>query len=540
MPLTVNNNQFLQQIPSLQQQPVLFENDNPDISGTQNEPYPVHFLPPLIQNAVSEAQRNVQAPVEFVAAAALAAISLACQDRIDVRRRVGLEGPTSLNLVVISESGERKSSVYNIFMDAIHKYEEKKDKELELVIKKFHAEYSRWKDELSGKKSAIKLSSKKNEPLDELNKQHDEILSREPIEPKVPKLIMNNATVEGIEDTLHSRWPSSGLVSDEGGVIFESRALNKLGDLNKLWDGKELHVTRKKKEDSFVLRDVRFSFFAMVNSDTFKNFLDKKGELSRDNGFLARCLFAYPVSTKGTRFIYNTDLPHQYVDDFCKRLSDILNSEKPTSRLMLEFSPEALNAWVNFYNNVEADQLKCGLLYDISDFATKISENVARLAALFHYFDGKTGAIGVETIKQAIRICAWYMCEFKRLFSVPDKEFCEMADAALLEKFLIGLCQRMRGKDCIEKNRITQGVPEPLRSNKKRRDDALLALEEAGKVRVVQFPNSKTKFVMLYQQWFPLDVDFSGPELLPNEARNSSELNEQLVWPARPRFNTRW
>lgn len=521
------NNNYTNTIYVNKKQPVLYELNNPNIIPLYNNPYPVDALPDLIRNAVQEAQGNVQAPVELVAASALAAISLACQDRIDVRRYGSLEGPTSLNLVVIGESGERKSSVSNIFMDAIEKYENEISKKSEQDMQKFDTEYSRWENELSGKVSAIKIRSKNSKPLDELNNEHDEIISRKPIMPKVPKLIMSDATIEGILDSLHSKWPSAGLITDEGSVIFDSRALSKLGNLNKLWDGKQLSLTRKKKEDSFVLRDARLTFFFMVQRDTLKNYLEKKGELSRDTGFLARCLFAYPFSTQGTRYIYNTNLPHQYIDNFGKRISEILNSEKSDSRITLEFSEEAMTILMKLNNIIEERICDGGIYSNIRDCASKIQENIARMAALFHYFEDRTGAIGVETLHRAHDICIWHLNEFNRLFSVPDTALLGMADAVLLERWLIeSICPRLYGNNCIEKSYLTQRVPNQLR-DKKRRDAAFLALENAGKVTIVQFPFTKTNFLFLKSPVFQIGMQGRGDPLPKHVVRFWSQVPVQ-------------
>ncbi|HDX5113643.1 TPA: DUF3987 domain-containing protein, partial [Escherichia coli] len=46
--------------------------------------FPLSSLPPLIRDAVIEAQQITQAPLGLVAASALGAVSLVCQNLIDV------------------------------------------------------------------------------------------------------------------------------------------------------------------------------------------------------------------------------------------------------------------------------------------------------------------------------------------------------------------------------------------------------------------------------------------------------------------------
>lgn len=86
--------------------------------------FPVHALPELVRNAVNEVNRNIQAPMALIASSALSAISLSCQHAVDVLRPNGLVTPVSLALMVIAESGERKTTVDRIFTKAIQEYQD--------------------------------------------------------------------------------------------------------------------------------------------------------------------------------------------------------------------------------------------------------------------------------------------------------------------------------------------------------------------------------------------------------------------------------
>lgn len=76
--------------------------------------FPLSSLPPLIRDAVIEAQQITQAPLGLVAASALGAVSLVCQNLIDVCRLNTLRGPVSLFLLTLAESAERKGQASRI------------------------------------------------------------------------------------------------------------------------------------------------------------------------------------------------------------------------------------------------------------------------------------------------------------------------------------------------------------------------------------------------------------------------------------------
>ena len=72
--------------------------------------FPLSSLPPLIRDAVIEAQQITQAPLGLVAASALGAVSLVCQNLIDVCRLNTLRGPVSLFLLTLAESENENRS----------------------------------------------------------------------------------------------------------------------------------------------------------------------------------------------------------------------------------------------------------------------------------------------------------------------------------------------------------------------------------------------------------------------------------------------
>ena len=86
-------------------------------------PYPLDALPAKIRAAVDEVQGFAKAPRAMIATSAIAALSLAIQPHANIERAQGLHSPVGLFLLVIADSGERKSSVDGFFTKAIRDYE---------------------------------------------------------------------------------------------------------------------------------------------------------------------------------------------------------------------------------------------------------------------------------------------------------------------------------------------------------------------------------------------------------------------------------
>jgi hypothetical protein len=83
--------------------------------------FPIESLPALLRDAVIEVQTYVEAPTAL--SSALSALALAGQASVDVRRDSMMSGPSSLFMMTIAESGERKSTTDNYFLIPINEFE---------------------------------------------------------------------------------------------------------------------------------------------------------------------------------------------------------------------------------------------------------------------------------------------------------------------------------------------------------------------------------------------------------------------------------
>ncbi len=150
-------------------------------------------------------------------------------------------------------------------------------------------------------------------------------LEKKPKQPKKRTMILRDASPEAIAWHLHDVHRSAGLMSDEGGQILSGRAVGQLPMLNTLWDGGDLVVNRKDAE-SFTVREARLTLNVLVQYQTFKDFIKRRGRLARDNGFFARALICDPASTQGQRPIRSIETAtFPKLEVFQKRLTELLS-----------------------------------------------------------------------------------------------------------------------------------------------------------------------------------------------------------------------
>lgn len=459
------------------------------------EPYPLDALPETLRYAVEEVQGFVKAPPPLVACSALAALSVAAQALVDVKRAEKLTGPSGLFFLTIADSGERKSTCDGFFTKAIREYECEQAELAKPELEKYRADIAAWEAEKSGITEAIKAAAKKNEQVDvDENKQRLERLeNRKPEPPRIPKLIRGDDTPENLAWALMKEWPSAGILSSEAGLIFGAHAMGRdsimrnLGLLNLLWDGGSLSIGRRTSE-SFTVRGARLTVGLMIQEATLQSFFDRSEGLPRGTGFLARFLVAWPESTQGTRTFTEAPQAWPALARFNRRIAEILahpvrlEQDGSLAPEMLETDPSAKALWIKLHDTIEAELRSGGELYDVRDVAAKTADNAVRLAALFHVLEhGPSGAIGATTFEGASRIAMWHLTEARRFFgelALPE----EQTDAARLDAWLIDQC-RKQGVASFSRREIQRNItPSRLRDGK-RLAQALRELQDLGRLR---------------------------------------------------------
>jgi len=419
----------------------------PLIAVVEPEPYPIDALPAVIRSAVKEVQAFVQAPVSLVASCALSAVSLAVQAHVDVKREDKLVGPSSLNLLDIAESGERKTTCDGFFTTAIEQYEQQQREQFEPVIIQYKADLDAWTANRNGLLDLIRAEAKKQKDTGAYKDRLRELETAKPKAPRVPKLLRGDDTPENLAWSLATSWPSAGVLSSEAGLILGAHGMGResimrnLALLNILWDGKTHDIGRRTSE-SFTLRGARFTVGLQVQEAALRSFFEDSKGLARGMGFFAR-----PESTQGYRPFREAPAAWPALARFHRRLSEILNMPVPIddtgvlTPIVLPFTPEAKGAWIAYHDAIESELRTGGELYDVRDVASKSADNAARLAALFQVFEHSPGAIGLDAFQRAARIAAWHLNESRRFFGLLALPI-EVSDAARLDTWLLGYCRR--------------------------------------------------------------------------------------------------
>lgn len=153
----------------------------------------------------------------------------------------------------------------------------------------------------------------------------------------------------------------------------------------------------------------------------------------------------------------------------------------------MTLSQEAKLSWIDFYNHIE-EMIGNGHLSDMRDFASKISNNVARVAALIHYYEFETDEINSKSMSNAINFGYNCIDSFKYLFAEKTTEQKAFEYAKMLYDWFI-----KNSTNTIFKKFLYTFGPNKLR-NKENLEMALWRLHNDGEINY--YANAKPAYII--------------------------------------------
>ena len=408
----------------------------------QASSYPVDALGSILASAAKAIVDRIQCPDTLAAQSVLAAASLAVQAHADVEiPATGHVKPTSLFMVSVAASGERKSAADGEALYPVRK----REKALREAYAADVPEYLKLKAAFdAARKKALEGKDDRFATKSKLDAVGDE-----PPKPLEPMLTCGEPTFEGICKLLAGGQPAMGIFSDEGGSFIGGHGmspdakLRTIAGLSGIWDGSLIKRVRA-LDGSSIIGGKRVALHLMAQPEAAAQMLTDPVLL--DQGFLSRVLVSAPSSTAGTRFQREPDpASSAAISRYHARILSILERQ-PTlaldSRNELEprvlcFAPDAAKAWREYADHVEGLLAPGQPLESIRGFSNKLPEHAARIAAVLMLVDNiEARHIDLETFGRAIRLAEYYTREALRLFEAGYASP-ELRRAEALRKWLL-------------------------------------------------------------------------------------------------------
>lgn len=404
----------------------------PERQGVEPEPlrrpmpepqaYPLDALGDVLGSAARAIHDVVKAPAAMCGTSLLAAASLATQAQANVTHD-GRTEPLSLWACTIGESGERKSAVDGWALGAHYRHERNAQADYAEALKAYAPERAAYDA------ACQKAKGGKGATRDSIRQALADV-GEPPEAPLSPLLVLGEPTLEGAQRQLIQGWPSLGLFSDDAGEFLGGYSMGReqktrtAAALSKLWDKGTFDRVRAKADEAGAKHyGKRLALHFMVQPVIAEAVLSDP--ILCGQGFLPRCLLAWPTSTIGGRDYNRADLSeHPALRRYWAKVHALLDLPYPLAdgtRNQLEpralaLTPDARELWEQVQNAIEREQADGGRYASIRAWASKAGAQVLRVSGVLTLLDNPdAGSIDRATVEQAAELMLWHLGEAVRI-----------------------------------------------------------------------------------------------------------------------------
>jgi len=423
------------------------------ISEFEPPAYPVEALGPLAETCLAIADGG-QMNSAMAGQCVLSVAALLTQSRANVRTLAGIK-PLSCYFLTIGESGDGKTTAEDAGLHSVKQHQRRKTR--------LHREQvQEWEEQCA--------RSKKNDA--------------KPDKPRLPDIITQDGTIEGIRRGFAEGIPSQGVFSSEAAAMLCGYGMNadnrskSAGAFNKLWDDGEISVSRG-TSGRLQLYDRRFSLHWLIQPDAARQALHDP--LLANIGFWPRFLVAWPAPGEPRKAMPFKPEEDSRIKAFWDRCTELLaepQGEDCGHLRTLDMTPEAYTFVGKFFERVEqAAKLQGGQLESIKPFALRATEQLCRVAGVLTEFGGET-EINLGTARNAAALVDYSLETWRGIFGTREDSEAQ-AWASLLLEWL------KNQPECrASETAMLKVGPKKIRS-KAKRDTALALLELGGRVERV-------------------------------------------------------
>jgi|ThiBio_1000_plan_1041568.scaffolds.fasta_scaffold00575_6 hypothetical protein len=390
---------------------------------------PEYALPEIARHAFLEMRMNINAPDEVVIAALLGAMSFACQRSIRVQPpHTDTPQVTTLAIYTGADTGSGKSPVLNRLFKLAHEVSRAP------FVERKRGEKGRNDDRLllHAKRRGLlarltKLSARGTKANPEEIAELEQAIRDLPGAPltgsKPVYTVKGDISPSKLLDDLDGDRVSIVVATAEGRKFFGKLTDEDMETHNLVLDGAT--VTCERMHRTVIANEPLATYCCYTHLDAFARLIKKKGDEARASGWLGRALISRASSNHGygQDAVLRPSFPK--TDVFIAQSSALLEgfegsaTNSPFEPITLEFDEEAT---LEFMEMLRKNRQRMEQRDDwglIQDFGRKHPSNVARIAAIFHYFCNRTGTrISKETLLCAIRVADWYMEQARQILVI--------------------------------------------------------------------------------------------------------------------------
>jgi hypothetical protein len=422
-PITARTNGVAHVAQEPSPQPTTSDWDPPvEFGAFELPPFPAEALPSQLGDFVRACALATQTPMDLPGMLVLSATAACCAKRVVLEVKPGYREPLNLFTLAALPSGHRKSAVLREVAAPLIEWEAKAAEDKAPEIAKASQRWAISKkrlDSITDRAAKAKTKGEREQlelEVEDLTEQHAKLTL-----PPEPRILADDVTPEALGSLLAKYGGRMAILSAEGGV-FQQMAGRYSDSPNldvylKAHAGDEIRVDRQSRGAERVT-DPALTLGISPQPHVLEALAEKP--LLRGTGLLARFLYALPTSMLGARTDDAPPIPDAVRSAYVGALRRLLVLQAQKEPFALKLSPEAYQAWREFYLWVEPQLAEGGELESISDWGSKLPGAVARIA----------GILGILRI-----LCLKANSEDLSISIYIDRE--EMVRAIALGKYLV-------------------------------------------------------------------------------------------------------
>ena len=390
--------------------------------------FPVECLPPVLRDMAQAAAVNLQVAVDMTAVAGLAVMALCVQGKFMINPKPGWMEQLNLYAAVVARPSDRKTPALALMSRPVYAFEKEENERRAPLVEEYRTKREVLAKKIANlKELAAKPTPSKGEPvtLDDITELQYELadLEREAVKPL--RLLADDTTPEALASLMAVNDGKMGIVSDEGGVfdILAGKYSNGKANMDvflKSYTGAPLRIDRKGRPPETIDHPT-LTMLLMVQPVVLEAIMGNHDFAGR--GFLARPLYALPVSTVGRRVYESAPIPPQIEGAYSLLVQTLLAIQNIGEARIIKVTPEAHQEAKRFFEALEprlADDL--GDLGDLEGWGGKYHGQVMRIAGILHCCLYAQQAAQVpltaETMQAAETIGEYFLAHARAAFQI--------------------------------------------------------------------------------------------------------------------------
>lgn len=453
-----------------------------DVSTRPENPYR-NIAAKVISEMVHEVHVNLDVDPALVMMTTLPSVSLACSGLVDVVAPTEKCGPTVVYTLGVAEKANGKSLIHDVICSKpLGNLQSEYLEDNQTAIEQHEKDTVVWGVTLRALQQSMAKKVRDGEDPSAEEEVLRDHLERRPKSPRCGPFLLEDTTSAAFYYAAYKNGVSIKLGGAEGGTLFLGDALNEPQKFNAFFSGEDVRIDRR-TAPSFTISNVRVTIGILVQPPVLKSFNEsKRGVKAAATGLNSRLLVCDSTAYKRHANSLITQKTWKATERFHARLVAFMKRTLMSAhidgfqRQELRFTTEAAVRWAEVRSRIECCREVGGMYEFAQDHAGRLPEIIARIAALFHFFEEKIGDIGVETLEAAISIAYLSSIDYLKLFVPPPREY---TDALLLDEHFEK--HRIHGQLLFDKSYARACCPNALRTEG-RYDLAMSLLLKQGKI----------------------------------------------------------